>query len=391
MLKTTTALRKISAMRSRIKVIRGGQGAGKTMSVLTLIINHAAGVPNRNIIIASEELTKMRMTVIRDFIKVMTDAGIYNPSNFIAGTLYRYPNGSTVKFIGLDKEDIGKGLRCDLVYFNEVNKISFSTYQALASRAGQVIADYNPDAHFFIDDEVIPRDDCDFLQLTFADNEELPKTERDEILRYFDDGYDDEGEIKNKYWANMWQVYGLGNIGALFGVVFENWEIIDKVPEGARLEGTGIDFGYTNDPTVVIDGYTFDGARIYDEIIHEPGLLNADIFDKIEAAGRLVGPKYADSAEPKSIAELRKLGLNIIGADKGPDSVRFGISEIQKKKFFVTKRSLSLIANLRAYRWATDKNGKAMNTPIDKDNHGPDAMRYLEVGRGKYSGNYVVR
>jgi phage terminase large subunit len=155
MIQATTTLNKIAGLKKRIKVIQGGQGASKTFSILILLINHASSKPNKEILVLSAELTKMRLTVIKDFVKIMRMSGIYQESRFIAGTLYRFPNGSFIKFIGLDKSDVGKGLRSDIAYFNEVNKIDVETYRQVATRAKRVFADFNPDAEFFIHTDVI--------------------------------------------------------------------------------------------------------------------------------------------------------------------------------------------------------------------------------------------
>lgn len=199
MIQVTTALNKITSSDKKITVVQGGQGASKTFSILMLLIDHASNVEGREILILSAELTKMRLTVIKDFVKIMQMFGIYQDSRFISGTLYRFRNGSFIKFIGLDKSDVGKGLRSDVAYFNEVNKIDSETYRQVASRAKKVYADFNPDAEFFIHSEVIPREDCDFLKLTFQDNEMLDKGEREEILRYKKLGYNEQGEVINKY------------------------------------------------------------------------------------------------------------------------------------------------------------------------------------------------
>ena len=145
MIQATTALRKIAGLKKRIWTIRGGQGSAKTISILILLINHASSKPNKEILIISAELTKMRLTVIKDFIKVMRGFGIFDERRMKAGTLYVFPNGSFIKFIGLDKEDVGKGLRSDIAYFNEVNKCDQESYRQVASRAKRVIMDYNPD------------------------------------------------------------------------------------------------------------------------------------------------------------------------------------------------------------------------------------------------------
>lgn len=383
MLQVTTSLRKISGLRKRIRAIRGSQGSAKTMSILILLANHASSVPDREIFILSAELTKMRITVIKDFVKVMKQSGAYNPNRFLAGTLYRFPNGSFIRFIGLDKEDVGKGLRCHVAYFNEINKIDKESYRQVSSRAEQVFMDYNPDAEFFVDEDVIPRDDCDFLQLTFKDNELLPETERDEILRYYEMGYNEDGTIKNKYWANIWQVYGLGNIGNLQGVVFENWELCDnEIPEEATHIAHGLDWGFTNDPSCLIDVYQKGDTLYVDELIYETGLTNPMIAARMRALG--IGEYdevIADSAEPKSIAEVNSEGFNLIPADKGPDSIRVSINILQRYKILVTKRSVNFQKEMRHYIWKVDKNGKSLNEPIDKHNHGIDPLRYIALKR----------
>lgn len=387
MIQQTTALRKISRLNKKIRVVRGGQGAAKTISILILCINHASGVADREIFVISAELTKMRLTVIKDFVKLMKQIGIYEDSRFIAGTLYRFPNGSFIKFIGLDQEDIGKGLRCHVAYFNEVNKVNLESYRQIASRAGLVFADYNPDAEFFMDTDVIPREDCDFLQLTFEDNELLDPREREEILRYKSNGYNTDGTIKDPYWANLWQVYGLGNTGSLQGVVFSNWEEIPDLPrdKDGNLEcervAYGLDFGFTNDPAGLIDVYRWNKDLIWDELVYERELTNPALSErmtalKVDRYSRIV----ADCAEPKSIQELEDLGWgNIEKSKKGDDSVRAGIQLLHQYKIWVTSRSKNCIKELRSYRWAEDKNGKPTNKPEDKNNHLIDPARYVAL------------
>lgn len=406
MVAQTTALRKISGMKKRIRMVRGGQGSGKTISFLILIINSASSNEDRNWLIASEELTKMKDSVIADFISVMKKFGIWEESRWNKSELvYSFPSGSIIKFRSMDKEDAGKGVRMFFgVYFNEINKIKFEAYNQYASRCKMVLGDWNPDAPFFVDDQVLSREDCDFLQLTFRDNEFLDDTERNEILLYEKRGYKDlslpegtgqgqryhESNVADSYWANKWQVYGLGNIGALMGAVFNNWEIIEDIPEGARLRSGGGDFGYTNDPTAVIARYDWNGCPVYDEICYETGMLNDEIARRIKGSVLAFSTVYFDSAEPKSVEELRKkYRVRAMEASKGSDSVRFGIDLLQRyPKIYVTRRSVNLISNFRTYVWEVDRNGKPTNKPVDKNNHGIDAIRYEEVGRSKATGRY---
>jgi phage terminase large subunit len=375
-IKQTTALRKISAMLGRIWVICGGQGAGKTISVLTLLVNHASSKPDREIGIYSEELSKMKSTVIKDFIKVMKLSNLWSEFSWNkTENIYTFPNGSWIKFQGLDKSDVGKGSRIHVAYFNEINKISFEAYQQIASRCGRIICDYNPDAEFFVDTEILTRSDAGFLRLTFEDNEELNEIEHNEILGYKALGFDADGNEINAYWANKWRVYGLGMVGGLLGAVYSNWQLCDNIPEDAKYLGTGLDFGYSSDPAAIIDLYEMNGDLYLDEVLYATEQGNDDLAMHLQ--GKLV---FADSAEPKSIQATRDKGIQIKPAIKGVGSVNFGINELQKKKMHVTKKSLNLQTELRNYVWLTDRNGKALNVPKDKFNHLMDAMRYGYTG-----------
>lgn len=370
----TTALRKISALRKPIRVVQGGQGAGKTFSILTILINHASSKENREILIVSAELSKMRLNVIKDFVKLMREIGLYEDRRFIAGTLYRFPNGSFIKFVGLDKTDVGKGLRSHVVYFNEVNKLDRESYTQVASRSAQIFADYNPDNSFFIHDEVVTRDDCDFLNLTFEDNELLPDREREEILRYKEKGYNEDGTIKNEYWANKWRVYGLGLTGRIEGVVFQNWSEIDSVPQEAELIGYGMDFGFTNDPTTLITAYRYNEKIIVDELIYQRGLLNPDIAKILQNHLDEYAIVYADSASPDKIAEIQTYGVNILPVDKPKIVERIDL--MQNYEYLVTKRSKNTIDEFMRYKWKEDRQGNTLNEPMDLYNHSLDALGY---------------
>jgi len=384
MIQPTTALRKIAALKKPIKVIQGGQGASKTFSILILLIQHAASKPNKEILILSAELTKMRLTVIKDFVKIMQTSGIYQDSRFIAGTLYRFPNGSFIKFIGLDKSDVGKGLRSDVAYFNEVNKIDSETYRQVASRAGKVFADYNPDAEFFIHTEVLGRNDVDYLELTFRDNELLSERERTEILRYKELGYNGN-EIINKYWANKWRVYGLGLVGSIDGVVFENWSIIDTLPKEARLLFGGIDFGFATSKFAAVNVYQYNGEYILEELVYATNLTNQDAARLMIERGYKGALMYCDSAEPKSIEELRRANINAVACDSKQDIKKFAIQKLNTKNFNVLKNSSNLVNELRYYVW-DDKSGKPKKSDLD---HLIDGLLYSIGSDGKYSGNYL--
>lgn len=367
-------------------VVRGGQGASKTISILEVIIQSLLSETLEATVLSSQ-LSKMKKTVIRDYKKICKDWDIMDSDNDFnrSESKHEYSNNdSYLDFIGADVADIGKGFRRDILYINEADKITLDSAVQFISRAGITIIDYNPDALFWGDDYI---NENNFITLTFNDNEFLPQSEVESILEYKEKGFHnpnlpedelfEEKNIKNKYWANKWKVYGLGQVGSLDGVVFENWKEIDSLPPNARLLGYGLDFGYTNDPTAAIAVYKYNDSIILDEVIYQKKLSNSQIATLLKQERKAY--VVADSAEPKSIAEIKQHGVKIIPTSKGSDSINFGISILQEKKILITKRSSNLIEEFQKYTWAKDKKGDTMNKPVDIYNHGIDAVRYFSM------------
>ena len=366
-------------------VIRGGQGASKTVSIVQLIIQSLVS-GEKEATILSSELSKMKRTVIRDYKKICKDWGvIQNETDFNRSeSKHEYQNGSYLDFLGADVNDVGKGFRRDILYINEADKMDIDTAVQFISRAGLTIIDYNPDKLFWGDDYI---NENNFITLTFEDNEYLPSSEVKSIWDYKTKGFHDsslpfeklfkEDNIKSKYWSNKWRVYGLGMVGALDGVVFENWTTIKAIPPHARLVGYGLDYGYRNDPTAVSAIYYADNTYYLDELIYQTGLLNRAISDRMLILGC---DKYTtitgDSAEMKSNAELRTYGWRVQDAKKGADSIVYGVSRMQELNLVITERSKNIINEFTKYTWAVDKNGVSLNKPIDNFNHAIDGIRY---------------
>jgi phage terminase large subunit len=369
----TTAIQKMANLNKRVKVVQGGTSAGKTYGIIPLLINKAQHYPGKEISVVSETIPHLRKGALRDFERIMKDTNRWNPSEFNKTMLtYNFPNGSYIEFFSADQEGKVRGPRRQILYVNEANNISFDTYHQLAIRTSEdIYLDYNPSARFWVHEEIIPDEDTDFIILTYKDNEALSDTIIKEIEKAR------EKAKTSDYWANWWKVYGLGQVGSLEGVIFTEWEQIDIIPPTARLLGFGLDFGYTNDPTACLAAYKYNGQIIFDQVIYQTGLKNNEIAKLLKAYGCGSFPVYCDSAEPKSIAELKGYGIKATGAKKGRDSISFGINLLNQEPFFVTAQSLETIKDLRAYIWAKDRNtGKATNKPIDLFNHAPDAMRY---------------
>lgn len=156
--------------------------------------------------------------------------------------------------------------------------------------------------------------------------------------------------------------------------IYKDWNIIEKIPHEARLERRGLDFGYTNDPTAIVDVYYYNGGYIFDEKCYAKGMSNHQIAETLKSFEPVL--TIADSAEPKSIDEIRSYGLNILGADKRAGSIRQGIQFIQGHRISVTQSSTNLIKEYRNYLWRVDRDGKIINEPEGGLDHALDSVRY---------------
>ena len=386
MLIRTTAIRKILRLRNRIKIIQGGTSAGKTFGILPILISKAAKRPLMEISVVAESIPHLRRGALKDFLSMMKSGFRYVDKRFNKSLLrYDFDNGSYIEFFSADDSSKLRGARRDILYINECNNIEFEAYNELAIRTKrEIYLDFNPANEFWVHTELKNEPDTDFVVLTYKDNEALDKGIVKEIEKNRLKG------LTSSYWANWWNVYGLGEMGSLQGVVFSNWKQIDTIPTEARLLGYGVDFGYTADPTSIVEVYNYNGQRILNEICYQTGLVNTEIAKKLQK--NIIA--YADSAEPKSIEEIRRTGQLIKGVTKGLDSVNFGIQIMQSQEYLVTSQSTNLIKELRSYCWDKDRSGKQINKPIANFNHAIDAVRYHEMeslGKGKNFGKYFVQ
>jgi phage terminase large subunit len=383
MFRKTTAQAKISKLKSRIRIVQGGTSSSKTFSILPLLIQYAVQNPKSEISVVSESIPHLKRGAVRDFIKIMDWVGNWIPENFNKSNLtYTFKNGSYIEFFSADQPDKLRGARRDVLFINECNNVDFESYQQLAIRTKKFIyLDYNPTNEFWVHRELIGQANTDFIILTYKDNEALDINLVKEIEKARDKA------VTSAYWENWWKVYGLGQIGSLEGVIFTNWQQIDNIPVEADLIGYGLDFGYSNDPTGIVEIYKYNGKRVVNELCYQKGLSNAQIAKFINTNH----PVYCDSAEPKSIAELRSYGVRAEAVIKGSDSINFGIQIMQEQDYLITSKSINLINELRKYAWDKDrKTGQTLNRPIDMFNHAIDALRYHEMmalgkpNKGKY-------
>lgn len=387
MFKRTTAINKMLKMTARKKVIQGGTSAGKTYGIIPILIDKAIKNQRIKITVVAETLPAVKEGALDIFKQVMYDTNRWIEDNWNASSLtYTFGSGSRIQFKSYDSVGKAKSSgKRDILFLNEANHIAFDIADALMIRSKETWIDFNPDNEFWVHTEVLPEHNSEFLLLTYYDNEACPKETLEDLE------LKKQKALTSEYWANWCRVYIDGEIGNLEGVIFDNWKTIDEIPKEARLLGYGLDFGYSNDPTSIVEVYLYNGQRILNEICYQKGLSNSQIAKYITT--KL--PCYCDSAEPKSIDELKSYGIRAYAVTKGSDSINFGIQVMQEQEYLVTSKSVNLTKELRKYAWDKDKKtNEKLNKPIDNYNHAIDATRYHEmetVGLRKSKGKYDIR
>lgn len=362
---------------------RGGTRSGKTFSLLQLFILVAAydRRPTINSVV-SETYPHLRRGAIRDFKTILGE--FFNPKQWSETTsTYTFGNGAMIEFFSSDTPGKVHGPSRDRLFINEAQNIPFETARQLFVRTrGTIVLDYNPTSPFWLTEDVERRPDCITVHSTYLDNDFLSPAQVAEIE-------------KGRTDANWWKVYGEGRIGTLEGVIYDFDTVDELPPAGGNIHIYGLDFGFTNDPTAIVEIVVKGKDAYIDELCYSTGMLNKDIALSLDAGGvqRRACPIYCDCAEPKSITDIARYGYNVKPCTKGggQKSIMFQIQFVKSFRLHVTKRSLNLIKELRNYVWETDKDGARLNVPTDRYNHAMDAMRYAlythlcKAGTGQYT------
>ena len=350
----------------KIVVEQGGTRSGKTYNIiLWIIFQYCTTNQNKIITICRKTFPSLRATVLRDFIGILQANNIYSEKFHNKSNSEYHLFGNLVEFISLDQPQKIRGRKRDMLFINEANELYFEDWQQLLFRTQEkIILDFNPsDEYHWIYDKVLPREDCAFFKTTYLDNPFVEDSIIQEIERLRDT--DDE----------YWQVYGLGERAASRSTIFKYTEV-NQVPIDADLIAYGMDFGYTNDPTTFVAVYT-QGHNLYvKEHLYRTQMTTQDINLFLRGENLLSNPIYADSAEPRLISELRRMGHNILPSIKGRDSVNAGIDLLKRYKIHILASSTNAISEFRNYKWKEDKAGMLINTPEDKHNHIIDPCRY---------------
>lgn len=397
-LETTPVFTKNYSSDKKIVINRGGTRSSKTVSIVQqCVLWLITGQLTRNHYIPKgvwstvrKYSTTLDATVIRDFEEELNKHKIFDlvQHNKTKKT-YKYQD-RLVEFIGADDEQKLRGAKRNILYCNEGNELEYKTefFQLLMRTEDKVIIDFNPDdENIWINTELeqkryFDKNDVEIIVSTYKDNTFLPSSLISEI------------EYLQQTDPEFWKIYGLGEYGKVFGLIFENYNIVDSIPQDAKFIAYGQDFGFTNDPSALVGVWMQNGELWIKELIYQRGLTNQDLASKYKELGIYQGQYIvADSAEPKSIQELINLQFSVYPAEKGADSIKNSIDILKRYKLNITNDSTNLIKELRTYKWMLDKTGNSINKPIDYNNHAIDALRYVALNKlGKNNnGVYSIR
>jgi phage terminase large subunit len=360
---------------AHVVVNQGGTSSGKTYAIEQVLFTLA--VEEKLIItIVGQDIPNLKSGAMRDAAAIHTSSKALQrviKSFNKTDRIYEFVNGSVIEFKSYANAQDAKSGKRDYLFVNEANGIEWDVYTELALRTRKrIFIDYNPNSGFWVHEKLLGRPGVEIFITDHRHNPFLEDTVRHKIE-----------SLKNED-EELWKVYARGLTGRITGLVFSNWHICEAIPADAKLLAAGLDFGFTNDETGCILVYKQNGELWVDEVLYETGLTNADISKKLSAAGVKKSIQIiADSAEPKSIEELKRLGWQVTGAKKGADSVNHSIDILKRYKINVTRNSVNLRKELEKYKWKTDKSGNTINQPIDACNHLIDPLRYIALNKLK--------
>lgn len=355
----------------RIVALKGSTRSSKTWSALQ-VLNLAAAKSKkpRLISVVSETMPHLKRGAIRDFKNILEGDGVYNPNAWHdTDKTYSYKNGK-LEFFSADQSSKVMGPARDWLYMNECINMSFDVYRQLSVRTTEkIILDYNPAYEFWVDSKILVRPDARLIHSTYLDNDMLTASQIAEI------------ESNREIDPEWWKIYGLGETGSKEGLVIKNWDIVAELPPRNTWKQVyiGVDFGWAA-PTAVMLIVLGERGEVYiDELLYGPNLDNPDIAAAIHDAGYSDVEVIADAAEPKSIKDLRGLGINAVKSDN--KEIELGIRVMNRYKKHYTARSLNTIEENRRYRYPKDENGNYGGVPIKANGHAKDAERYVFLNR----------
>ena len=389
MFDTTTVYQSCWESKSDIVVQQGGTWSGKTYGIMQALFSYA--ISNNYIItVVGQDIPNLKRGALRDAQTIVSSSPIlqsliasYNASDRI----YKFHSGTVIEFVSYDTEQNARNGKRDILFINEANGLPWNIAEQLINRTRvRSFLDYNPSAPFWAHEKLIHPKMFGNKSVQFVRSWHIHNT----FLTADQHAHIEKRSEEDPEWG---RVYGRGNTGKIEGLIFRNWGVIEVIPTNASRVAVGMDFGYTNDPTAIVDVYKMDNELYVDLLCYETGLTNPDISKRLKALS-ITNGVVADSAEPKSIAEIRSEGVWVDPAQKGKDSIVNSIDVLKRYRINVTSRSQALIAEFNGYKWKEDRlTGLKLQEPADRQkDHAIDALRYVALNKlSNLNTNYSIR
>lgn len=372
----------------------GGRGAGRSTVASQFALSHLISDQFFRCAIMRYILGDIRNSIFREITDRIDEAEIENSVTINNSLMHIDHGNNSINAVGFKKSSSDQRAKLkslanyNCVIIEEADEIPEEDFMQLDDSLRTVKGDIkiilllNPPAktHWIIRRwfDLLPSDTQDFyapkLKADIIDTTFIHTSYHDNKLNLDSNAtanYENYKTSKPAHYHNM--VRGLVP-EVVQGKIYSNWVEIEDIPHEARLERYGVDFGYTNDPTSIVALYYYNGGYILDEVVYKKGMSNKEIADTLNSLKSAL--VIADSAEPKSIDEIRSYGVNILPAQKGRDSINQGIQYVQDQQISMTKRSRNGWKEYENYAWKINKDGIVINTPIEQWNHFLDGVRY---------------
>jgi phage terminase large subunit len=351
----------------------GGSRSSKTYSIIQCLVKYAYLNPGTRISVVSRTLPHLKKGAYRDFEQMYSQGIRHMGSLRLTDLRFTLHNGSYLEFFGLENPDKAHGPGRDILFINEANYIPITVYRQLAQRTtGKILLDLNPSQFnsWVYDVADDPRNI--HIHSTYRDNPFVSPQQ----IKFIED-------YQNLPDPFMWQVYGLGLRGASEEIIYRGWQEVDCLPDGGEPI-FGLDFGYTH-PSALVEVRLYEGGIYVHEHLCQDKLTKPELTEKVKDIVDY-HTLYCDAAEPDSIEELCRHGVNAYPANK---DVWSGIVTMKSMPVFYTRTSHNLKKEYQSYRWKKDRNGLLLEEPVKENDHLIDALRYAVhsyyTGMGKGS------
>lgn len=376
-IQTTKVFEELYNSDKRVNVFQGSSRASKTYNILIYFVSRLLNEDNKTLSVVRKTLPALKGSVLRDLKEILLKFEVFDSTKWHQADGYFELGTNIIEWFSVDDETKLRGRKRDYLFINEATEISYDEYVQLMLRTGDMcVLDLNPSLWKSWIYDLEGQDDVKYTITTYKDNPFLPQAQVEEI------------EKLQQRDPNLWRIFGLGQKGIPTKMVFTHQQLYADLPQGAKLLGYGIDWGYS-DPSTLVKVSKMDDNIFCEELLYLRNTTIPDFIYKIKDLGlNLTDDFIADSANPQAIEELRRNGINCKPVKK--NSILHGIDLIKRNNLYIHSNSRHLQEELLSYIWKTDKNGNNLDEPVDTDNHIIDGIRYvLEMKIGRNTGVYV--